>query len=633
MLKYPTQYQTEASSAICRNDDTDLTGEGAGQDYITFCARSIISVLYTVSNIVIQSPCKAIPTRIEGLNKKHECCEQPLHAYVIPQCWTLSVPGTRRGCSCANSILFICAARAFSCQDTRLCYLWEQHPDGSSLANEVAAPASSLSHGLDTMPAALLNRVPSGDKGRLVSDELPGFHAHHHAYHGHNTGEEAHDSSIVEYENEFERLNSEMQVAWSEVMDDDYYTSSSNYEHVEVLMLSWEKEVDDLKVQQEIEDLTAVFQDTYNYHVTHKTIKRREKKKAQTQINAIVASWVDEYDGLKTLLVVYFAGHGKPGHHNGELMINGYQSSPSDVRRYLNTVVWNITENNLHEIQSDVLQIFDCCYAGTLATRGISQQSFEYLAATAADDTTASPGKTSFTSALIWALKELAKDSSARFTTVHLLGKIQEAPNFPDDQKPILSKRRENPANERIILHPLKQGSPVDGALNPNGTVRRNAPQQDVLTLKFVFESRPSVDDIRHLGSDLNHVVRQHQLHVNRIMWGGIQPRDNDMVFKAISNLKALRWRNKSIKHELNAGVGNGQPYHHPSKAAEVAARFVENLQEEVEEHVHEQMSEQIHEQVQEEMQREKEEWVAHQAYKGLLKQGTDLSISANLEE
>ena len=319
-------------------------------------------------------------------------------------------------------------------------------------------------------------------------------------------------------------------------------------------------------------------------------------------LNPLKASWVDLYDAPKTLLLVYFAGHGRPGDAVGELAISGYQTSPSDVRRYLNTVVWNITENNLHEIQSDVLQVFDCCFAGFLGTRGGSQQSFEYLAATGADDTTASPGDTSFTSALIWALKELAKDRTCRFTTVHLLEMIQKAPNFPEDQKPVLSKRRETSANERIILH--KVGSSVGSNLNGNGTVQRNTPHHDVVTLKFVFNTRPTEQDIRNLGMDLNHVVRQHQLHVNRIMWGGIVPKE-DMVVRFVSNLKAsLRWRLKRSHDGVDADS-------YPSKATAMAAQFVEDLQEEVKEHVHDQVQEEVPQRVHEELQREKEEMMS----------------------
>ena len=436
------------------------------------------------------------------------------------------------------------------------------------------------------MPAALLQRTSSA---KMENDELPatGFHKHYHT--SHSGKDESHDASIIKYEDANEKLNSTMQLAWSDVMDNDYYTSSTNYEHVEVLMLSWEKEEDDLAVQSEMDGLKEVLENTYNYHVTQQNLTRREKKRAQTQINAIVATWVDQYDAPKTLLLLYFAGHGKPGGQLGELTISGSQNSPSDVRKYLNEVVWNEAEHSLHDLQSDVLQIFDCCYAGTLGTRGQSQQSFEYLAATGAHDTTPSPGDTSFTSALIWALKKLAENRTGRFTTIHLLEKIKQYPKFPD-QKPVLSKRRENHANERIILH--KVGGPVSNAtLNGNGTIQRNGPQQDVLTLKFVFDAQPSEQDIRNLGTDLNHVVRKNQLHVNRIMWGGMKPRENDLVFRAVSNFKNLR----SNRKRLNDSV-DGNSY--PSKAPAMAAQVIKVFQEQVEERVHDQVHDQVHEEV-----------------------------------
>ena len=431
----------------------------------------------------------------------------------------------------------------------------------------------------------------------------------------------AHDASIIPYTDDLERLNSTMQLAWRDAMDDAYYSSSQSYDHVEVLMLSWEKESDDLQVQQEIDQLTEVFEKDFNYHVTRETIKRREKKRAQTSINAIVASWVDKYDDLKTLLLVYFAGHGKPGNSTGELVLNGYNARPTDVRNYLNSVIWNNTESNLRDIESDVLQIFDCCYAGTLGTRGGSGQAFEYLAATGADDTTPRPGPSSFTSALIWALKEFVRDGG-RFTTGHLSEKILKAPGFPKGQKPVLSRRQET---ERIVLHPLSAAGTPPATLNSNGTIRNDTPGQDVVTLKFIFETRPSVQDIKNLGKDLNNVVHSNQLHVHRIMWGGIHPRENDAVFRAISRFqKPLQWR-----HSLPSIVSNGVP-HFPSRAGALAAQFVEKVQEEVEEHVHEQVHEQVHEEFERERRKEFEE---HAATQRLIKRGTDASLLESLEE
>ena len=224
-----------------------------------------------------------------------------------------------------------------------------------------------------------------------------------------------------------EEFDAKIQVARSGTMDDDHHISSLNYENVEVLILSWDREVKDVEMEHEFDDLSSIFQGLYNFHTTQRTMKRREKKRAQTQVNSIVATWVDEYDGPKGLLIVYFAGHGERGDQH-------------------------ITESCLHEIQSDVLQILDCCYAGALDTYENSSQSFEYLAATGANDMAAGPGATSFTSALIWALKSLVRN--VPFTTIELLKRILVAPNFRDNQKPRLSKLLKN--DRRIMLHPLK---------------------------------------------------------------------------------------------------------------------------------------------------------------------------------
>lgn len=71
-------------------------------------------------------------------------------------------------------------------------------------------------------------------------------------------------------------------------------------------------------------------------------------------------------------------------------------------------------------------------------------------------ETTPRPGETSFTAALIYALRCLLDEKKGRrFTTTELMGKIVKAPNFPEDQAPQLSDRLENSPGGRIMLHPL----------------------------------------------------------------------------------------------------------------------------------------------------------------------------------
>ena len=399
----------------------------------------------------------------------------------------------------------------------------------------------------------------------------------------------------VPYEDDNEKLNSTMQLAWSEVMQEGhYYNSSVDYRHVHVLMLSWDHQFDDLHVQKEVDDLRAVFEETFNYHVIHKRLTKDPNKKTQNQVNAIVATWVHDHDRRNTLLIVYFAGHGRPGNQLGHLEITGAKSL-FELKDYQNSVIWNHTESNLLETFADVLQIFDCCYAGSLGDRGDSR-AFEYLAACSAKDTTPRPGENSFTRALIWALKELTAGSGPRFTTSHLLRKILEAPDFPKAQKPEFRKRMGSNTRELIMLKPLRRNeeSPP-AALNPDASVENSEPRhQDILTLKLVFGMRPDVDDIRKLGDGLNNVMRQHQFHVNRIMWGGLVPRRNDMVFHAVSQFK----NNARRKSSRGNGVLPCLPA--PDKAA-AAAALVETSREKAENGVSPKETGEIHEEVQRE--------------------------------
>ena len=63
---------------------------------------------------------------------------------------------------------------------------------------------------------------------------------------------EYHDDSIVHYEDDSEKRNSAYQMAWSQVMADGPYNASPSYEKASVLLLSWDKDLDDLDVKEEV---------------------------------------------------------------------------------------------------------------------------------------------------------------------------------------------------------------------------------------------------------------------------------------------------------------------------------------------------------------------------------------------
>lgn len=81
-----------------------------------------------------------------------------------------------------------------------------------------------------------------------------------------------------------------------------------------VLLISWHESMDKLKVEDEVHRLDTTFTTLYNYNVTRRYIM--PDKLAQVQLSKYVADFVYEFDNEKTLLIIYYAGHGlggKPG--------------------------------------------------------------------------------------------------------------------------------------------------------------------------------------------------------------------------------------------------------------------------------------------------------------------------------
>jgi len=184
----------------------------------------------------------------------------------------------------------------------------------------------------------------------------------------------------------------------------------------------------------------------------------------------------------------------------------------------VDVVKWHLTEASLQETRADVFLIFDCCYAGDASrSSGFDTRSFEFLAATSAGSTTKGPGPESFTSGLIWALLQYAKEGR-RFTTSELTNKIKKSPGFPERQVPTLSER--NAARiERIILAPLSE----DGTLTENQAPLTPLPDtREILLLKFVLDRYPKQEDVAKLAKGITNMVQTQDLLVRRVIWGGI---------------------------------------------------------------------------------------------------------------
>lgn len=324
-----------------------------------------------------------------------------------------------------------------------------------------------------------------------------------------------------------------------------------------------------------VDSLGALFTETFNYDVHKVCLTSSEDVTPQHQVNLHVATFVAREDRPKKLLIVYYAGHGEPGNSPGHLELSSGTPTQQDVKGKLNKVIWNHAEHLLQDARADVLEIFDCCYAGSLGIRSPSTRSFEYLAATGSNDTTKSPGPHSFTSALIWSLEELVKERGC-FTTQQLMHKIyNDAPGFPRDQRPVLSKRNNmNPANY-IMLEPIFTTKEMPNLARLRSTSSHEAGQPEVLNLKFIFDTRPAISDVQELGKALNDVMEERDFKVRRIMWGGLHSRTRFVMAEAAhkfllgSSPRQRQFGSGSSPEALLFSVYNqaGRPQGHVSSA------------------------------------------------------------------
>ena len=143
------------------------------------------------------------------------------------------------------------------------------------------------------------------------------------------------DPSAVDYESEGEKQYSDLQLCWSQVMDKGPYKTSSTYTKVEVLLLCWGHKSSDLATTNEVDDLKKTFEAHFNYHVEIKYLDTTTEQRLQVRVNSIVAAFVDEHDGPHNLLIVYYAGHGRPGREIGDLELFGFVAHVYCIARLL----------------------------------------------------------------------------------------------------------------------------------------------------------------------------------------------------------------------------------------------------------------------------------------------------------
>ncbi|KAL8920451.1 MAG: hypothetical protein Q9172_004498 [Xanthocarpia lactea] len=373
-------------------------------------------------------------------------------------------------------------------------------------------------------------------------------------------------ASIVDYDDADEKLNSDLQLVFDQHAQVGRQ-SSWLYQKIAALLISWDDSCDDLNTKEEVDNLATMLRETYNYKVRNVRLRSNGNRLAQVQVNKNIADFVYDEDGPSTLLLVYYAGHGTPGHRQGSLELTGERSPTIDEPA---TVVWNFAEAALQQTQGDIFEIFDCCYAGDLGRgsggRGFGTRCFEFLGATSSGATTKSPGRHSFTSGLIWALGVLAKESD-RFTTSTLAKKIREAPDFPRTQMPILYERNDLASLQRIVIAPLLN---ADEALTANPAGKKDTippPPWGFLELRISLEKCPTKTEISKFAKDVNMMIQTIELKVRHVKWGGLYRSlsadgiHSPMVRKAVRTLLHMgRRRRRASSTSLSVPSNQSSP-------------------------------------------------------------------------
>jgi hypothetical protein len=222
----------------------------------------------------------------------------------------------------------------------------------------------------------------------------------------------------------------------------------------------------------------------------------------------------------------------------------------------MNFLIWEQAEQLiLASRKADMFLILDCCHAGkVLQTRHrppLSKRIFEFMGAAGPGETTPLPGPESFTSALIFALKELAKKdhSSAEmqpFSSLDLWSTILRAPGFKyrDKQLPILIDRIHS--SRKLLLEPLLNSEAISRTFDADQRSEEADTAKYCLYLNFLLPKIPTDEDYGIICTGLHDLIRRPEFLVQQILWKGLHRRE-----ERIAHDYGLKWANTTLKARL----------------------------------------------------------------------------------
>ncbi|KUJ09075.1 uncharacterized protein LY89DRAFT_319222 [Mollisia scopiformis] len=184
-----------------------------------------------------------------------------------------------------------------------------------------------------------------------------------------------------------------------------------HYNSVHVLCLSWID--DDLDVAPEVGRLGWVFTGLYGFDVHYWRIP---SKRANETLDHELESFFETFDQPRSLLIIYYAGHGSLGQHNRRMTwhCNRRAEEPS--------VLWDGLQWRLENASCDVLLILDCCHCAPTSRRLRAGTKKWLLGACGFSREAAAPGEQSFTRSLTDELEGLV---GAPFSTTELHRRVE----------------------------------------------------------------------------------------------------------------------------------------------------------------------------------------------------------------
>ncbi|KAF2633868.1 hypothetical protein BU25DRAFT_328197 [Macroventuria anomochaeta] len=316
----------------------------------------------------------------------------------------------------------------------------------------------------------------------------------------------------------------------------------SGYSNVAVLLLKWADELDELKTRDEVEELEALFRERFHFHT--EIVELDLASKPQLQMNRCLSTFIEKHDGPHRLHIVYYSGHSRFDEFYDRLDLAASINPDLGKLPYKDAVVnWRKAEDLLRsdEIDADVLAILDTPYSNSSTEREGSRENsrrFEVLGACPIDQTTAAPGKNSFTRALIDELRDLLREYGDKpFNSFHLNQRICMNALRRDTPSQLWHLLR---SEQNILISPMVT---KEKAKRKSHLIR--APRGR-LTLTFdLRDEEMNHEQIQVMARGLAKVLEyKKMIGLRKINWHGIQPTAMVQFEKiALAMLAIVHWR------------------------------------------------------------------------------------------